>query len=90
MFAALNVDIATGNVLSKGYRRHHSVEFRKFLQHIDQRVDPQQVVHPIIDNYSTNKTRLVKVWLFGHPRFHLHFIPTHSSWPNQCEHWFAF
>lgn len=87
LFAAL--DVATGNVLGKCYRRHRSVEFKKFLHHIDQQVDPQLEVHLIIDNYSTHKTQLIKKWLLSHPRFHLHFIPTHSSWLNQIERWFA-
>ncbi len=27
-------------------------------------------------------------WLAKHPRFHLHFIPTSSSWLNLVERWF--
>ena len=28
-------------------------------------------------------------WLARHPRFHLHFTPTGSSWINQVERWFG-
>jgi len=31
----------------------------------------------------------VKLWLQHHPRFHLHFIPTSSSWLNLIERWFG-
>ena len=30
-----------------------------------------------------------KSWLAKRPRYHLHFTPTHSSWINQVERWFA-
>lgn len=32
---------------------------------------------------------VVKKWLLAHPRFHLHFTPTSSSWLNLVERWFA-
>jgi transposase len=44
----------------------------------------------VADNYGTHKTPAVKAWLARHPRFHLHFTPTGSSWLNQVERWFAF
>ena len=28
-------------------------------------------------------------WLTNHPRFHMHYTPTYSSWINQVERWFA-
>ena len=46
-------------------------------------------VHLILDNYSTHKTESVKRWLARHPRFHVHFTPTYSSWLNQVELWFS-
>jgi len=35
---------------------------------------------------------LVRVdpWLLAHPRFHMHFTPTYSSWINQVERFFAY
>ncbi|PRY40530.1 DDE superfamily endonuclease [Umezawaea tangerina] len=41
------------------------------------------------DNYATHKTPEIKTWLVRHPRFHLHFTPTGSSWLNLVERWFA-
>jgi transposase len=46
-------------------------------------------VHLVCDNYATHKTDTIQRWLTAHPRFHLHFVPTSSSWLNQVERWFA-
>ncbi|EQD69409.1 ISRSO5-transposase protein, partial [mine drainage metagenome] len=45
-------------------------------------------IHMILDNYATHKHEQVELWLNKHPRFHLHFIPTSSSWLNLVERWF--
>lgn len=87
LFAAL--DIATGNILGKCYRRHRSVEFRDFLKRIDAAVPADLDVHLVLDNYGTHKTALVRRWLLKRSRYHLHFTPTHASWLNQVERWFA-
>jgi transposase len=87
LFAAL--DIATGNVLGKCYRRHRSVEFLDFLKRIDAAVPADMEIHLVLDNYGTHKTVLVRQWLQKRPRYHLHFTPTHASWLNQVERWFA-
>jgi hypothetical protein len=47
-------------------------------------------VHLICDNYGTHKTPAINAWLQRHPRFHMHFTPTSSSWINQVERWFGF
>ncbi|MGW4816448.1 transposase [Kitasatospora cineracea] len=44
----------------------------------------------ICDNYGTHKTPAIRAWPERHPRFHLHFTPTGSSWINQVERWFGF
>ena len=87
LFAALNV--ATGNVIGKCYPRHRAVEFRRFLEEVDAKVEPKLDVHMIIDNYATHKAPIIKAWLAKHPRYHLHFTPTHGSWLNQVERWFG-
>jgi transposase len=46
-------------------------------------------VHLICDNFSTHKAPTVRAWLDAHPRFHMHFTPTYSSWLNQVERWFG-
>jgi transposase len=87
LFAAL--DLATGSVIGELHRRHRSQEFLAFLRTIDTNVPPQLDVHLIMDNYGTHKTPSVKGWLARHPRFHVHFTPTSSSWLNLVERWFA-
>lgn len=87
LFAALNV--ATGEVIGRMRERHRSVEFVQFLSAIDEEVPPELAVHVVLDNLSTHKTPRVKRWLQRHPRFVLHFTPTHASWLNQVERWFA-
>jgi transposase len=87
LFAAL--DIATGQVMGKCFSRHRSSEFRQFLDHIDAQVPAGLEVHLILDNYATHKTALITRWLAKRPRYHLHFTPTHASWLNQVERWFA-
>ena len=87
LFAAL--DIATGWVLGKCYRRHRSKEFLRFLKEIDKAVPPDLDLHIVLDNYATHKTPAVKKWLLRRPRYHLHFTPTHSSWLNMIESWFS-
>lgn len=87
LFAALNV--ADGTVISSVHRKHRSVEFKKFLAKIDKTVPQHLEVHVVADNYSTHKHPIVKAWLQKHPRFHMHFTPTYSSWINQVERLFA-
>ena len=87
LFAAL--DVATGQVLGKCYRRHRAVESLDFLRRIDAAVPAEMEVHLVLDNYGTHKTARVRDWLKKRPRYHLHFTPTHSSWLNQVERWFA-
>ncbi|MNH36733.1 hypothetical protein D3C79_975570 [compost metagenome] len=41
-----------------------------------------------MDNYATHKHPVVKEWLKRHPRFHMHFTPTSSSWMNMVERFF--
>ena len=83
LFAAL--DVATGPVIHSVQRRHRATEFKKFLSQIDQSVPAELDVHLICDNLSTHKTPAIGAWLAAHPRFHLHFTPTSSSWLNQVE-----
>jgi transposase len=87
LFAAL--DVATGNVIGKTYRRHRAAEFVRFLDEIESRVPLEVDVHLVMDNYATHKTDSVKRWLLRHPRYKLHFTPTSSSWLNLVESFFS-
>jgi transposase len=87
LFASL--DVKTGQVLGTCQRRHRSVEFRKFLNQIDAATPPHLDIHLVMDNYATHKTPIIRGWLASHPRYHVHFTPTGSSWLNLVERFFA-
>ncbi len=87
LFAAL--DTLNGKVISSLHQRHRGIEFKKFLERINAEVPAELDVHLILDNYATHQTPAIKRWLLLHPRFHLHFTPTGSSWLNLVERWFA-
>jgi transposase len=90
LFAALEVAGPTaGRVITQLHPRHRAIEFRKFLVAIDKQVPTGYDVHLVVDNLSTHKTAAIHKWLLAHPRFHLHFTPTGSSWLNLVERWFA-
>ncbi|MBM0255705.1 IS630 family transposase [Micromonospora sp. 4G55] len=87
LFAAL--DAATGKVIGQTQRKHRHQEFLRFLRTIDRATPPELELHLVLDNYATHKTPAIGQWLLKHPRFHLHFTPTYSSWLNLVERWFA-
>jgi transposase len=87
LFAAL--DVATGEIIGSIHRRHRAAEFKKFLIKLDNQVPVDLDVHLICDNYATHKSPPIAKWLGAHPRFHMHFTPTYSSWLNQVERWFG-
>jgi transposase len=87
LFAAFN--ITTGEVISDLHRHHRAIEFRKFLITIDKAVPDELDIHLVCDNYATHKTDMINNWLARHPRFHIHFTPTGSSWVNQVERFFG-
>jgi transposase len=87
LFAALNM--LDGTVIGDCMPHHRHQEFIRFLQLIHVRTPQELDLHLIIDNYGTHKHPRVKAWLRRHPRFHLHFIPTSSSWLNLVERWFS-
>src|SRR5512135_1811130 len=86
LFAALNV--LTGAVIGQCLPRHRHDEFLVFLRRIQREVPRGLQVHVILDNYATHSHPDVEAWLAKHPRFHLHFTPTSSSWLNLVERWF--
>jgi hypothetical protein len=64
-------------------------EFRKFLNQIDRAVPAELTAHLVLHNYATHKKNEIRAWFLRHPRYHPHFTPTHISWLNQVERWFA-
>ncbi len=86
LFAALSM--LDGKVIGDCMPRHRHQEFLRFLKKIDGEIPAELDLHLIVDKYGTHKHPRVKAWLQRHPRFHLHFIPTSSSWLNLVERWF--
>lgn len=87
LFAALNT--RTGKVLGETVERHTSEDFVAFLGTIVASESKGKEIHIVLDNLSTHKTRRVQQFLADHPKVHLHFTPTYSSWLNQVENWFS-
>ncbi|MFQ6610262.1 MAG: IS630 family transposase, partial [Fidelibacterota bacterium] len=87
LFAALNM--LDGSVIGDCMPRHRHQEFIRFLQLINTKTPLDLDLHLIVDNYGTHKHPRVQAWIKRHPRFHLHFIPTSSSWLNMIERWFS-
>ena len=87
LFAALNV--ATGEVIGKAYRKHRHQEVLRFLREIEKTVPKEQEIHIVLDNYSTHKHEKVLAWIERKKRIFLHFIPTSTSWANLVERFFA-
>jgi transposase len=87
LYAALNV--GTGEVEGMTAARHTSADFVAFLDRIVATQPARREMHLIVDNLSAHKTKAVQIWLDAHPRVHLHYTPTYSSWLNQVELWFA-
>jgi transposase len=86
LFAA--IELGHGEVIARCMPRHRHQEWLKFLEAIDQETPQELDLHLIVDNYATHKHSKVKNWLKRHPRFHVHFIPTASSWLNVIERFF--
>ena len=87
LFAAL--ELAEGRLIGTCMKKHRHQEWLKFLRLIDRETPSDLDLHLIVDNYATHKHANVKKWLEKHPRFHIHFTPTSSSWLNLVERWFG-
>ena len=87
LFAALNY--LDGKLITHLAARHRHQEWLAFLKLINRQSPPDLDIHIIADNYATHKHPRVKDWLQRHPRFHMHFTPTSSSWMNLVERFFG-
>jgi len=88
LFAAL--DVLSGNVIGECSDRHTSEDYIRFLKKVDKSCAKKKVLHIVADNLSAHKTKAVYEYLKSRSgRFVQHFIPTHSSWLNLVERWFA-
>lgn len=86
LFAAL--DYLHGKMISRVAPRHRHQEWLRFLKQIEKETPVELAIHLVLDNYSAHKHPVVSAWLKRHPRFHLHYTPTSSSWMNLVERFF--
>jgi transposase len=87
LYAAL--EVGTGRIEGMTASRHTSAEFVRFLDRLVATQSANREIHLIADNLAAHKTKAVSAWLAAHPRVHMHYTPTYSSWLNQVELWFA-
>ena len=85
LFAALNIN--TGEVITDCRQRHTSADVLAFFKHVDRSVPRGLSVHVVLDNLSAHMGPEVENWLAQkkQARWHLHFVPTSSSWLNLVE-----
>lgn len=86
LFAAMNIQ--DGAVIDVCMPTHNRQDWIRFLKLINRRTPPDKQLHLIMDNYSAHKAPEVQTWLTRHKRFHIHFVPTSSSWLNMVERFF--
>lgn len=86
LFAALSY--LDGKILHQTKGQHTHKEWLQFLKHLEAETPAKLELHLIADNYATHKHPKVKAWIAKHPRVHLHFTPTSSSWLNLVERFF--
>ena len=87
LFAAL--DYLTGRVVHDHHQTHTHREWLSFLKKILRSVPRDVSVEVVADNYATHKHKTVREWLEKHPRVHMHYTPTSSSWLNLVERFFG-
>ena len=87
LFAALHY--LDGKLTYRTEQKHTNVEWLRFLKQIERTAPKDVDVHLIADNYCTHTHAKVQAWLAKRPRFHMHFVPTSSSWMNLVERFFS-
>ena len=86
LFAALNY--LDRRIISTTAAKHTHLEWLGFLKKLHRQTPKELDLHLIVDNYATHKHAVVTAWLAKHPRMHVHFTPTGSSWLNLVERFF--
>jgi len=91
LFACFNV--GTGKVLGRCTERRKRPDFFSFMDEVASTYR-QRRVHVVLDNLNTHKNTsrgaFITEWNRSHSnRFFFHYTPTHGSWLNQVELWFA-
>lgn len=84
------IDLLTGHVHGLVLDRHRSCEFILFLKKVDQWYPPAAKIRIVLDNHSAHISKETRQYLSTVPnRFEFIFTPTHGSWLNLVESFFA-
>lgn len=84
------IDLLTGRLHGQVKERHRSREFIEFLQQVDAYYPKQTTIRIILDNHSAHTSKETRAYLATAPnRFEFIFTPTHGSWLNLIEGFFA-
>jgi transposase len=84
------IDLLTGRLHGQVKERHRSREFIEFLQQVDAYYPEQTTIRIILDNHSAHTSKETRAYLATAPnRFEFIFTPTHGSWLNLIEGFFA-
>ncbi len=91
LFACFNV--RTGRVVGRCSQQRRRADFLSFLDLVAATYR-QKRVHVVLDNLNTHRDTsagaFISEWNRKHgDRFVFHYTPTHGSWLNQIELWFA-
>ena len=84
------IDLWNGEVLGLVRDRHRSAEFIEFLRLVDAHYPGPARIRLVLDNHSAHISRETRTFLATVPnRFEFIFTPTHGSWLNLIESFFA-
>jgi transposase len=84
------IDLLTGQVHGLVRNRHRSVEFIEFLKLVDSKYPKQMAIRVVLDNHSAHISKETCRYLASVPnRFEFVLTPTHGSWLNLIESFFA-
>ena len=84
------IDLATGEVMGLVRPRHRSREVVECLPAMEARYAPDVKIQIVLDNHSAHRSQETRAYLATRPnRFTFVFTPTHASWLNLIEMFFA-
>ena len=82
------IDVHTGNIHYWFFDWKNSFIVIECLEDL-LRMYPGKEIYIILDNWSAHVSYDIKVWASLHPRMHLEYLPTNSSWMNMIERVFS-
>ena len=88
LFAAL--DVKSGTIISRLHAASSCGRVPPLSRHRRESNVPNDLdIHVVMNNASSDKTKLIRNWFAKRANWPPHFTPTSSSWINQVERFFA-